>query len=36
MRADFRILDRVTTADVPIRTGGSLVVEAGKRGANPA
>jgi alkaline phosphatase D len=36
MRADFRILDRVTVADAPIRTGGSLVVEAGRRGANPA
>ena len=36
MRADFRILDRVTAADVPIRTGGSLVVEAGKRGASVA
>ena len=34
MRADFRILERVTAADAPIRTGGSLVVEAGKRGAN--
>ena len=36
MRADVRILDRVTAADMPIRTGGSLVVEAGKRGADPA
>jgi hypothetical protein len=36
MRADFRILDRVTVADAPMKTGGSLVVEAGKRGANPA
>jgi len=36
MRADFRILDRVTVADLPIRTGGSLVVEAGKRGASTA
>jgi alkaline phosphatase D len=36
MRADFRILDRVTVTDLPIRTGGSLVVEAGKRGANIA
>jgi alkaline phosphatase D len=36
MRADFRILDRVTVADAPMKTGGSLVVEAGKRGANLA
>ena len=36
MRADFRILERVTAPDQPIRTGGSLVVEAGKRGANVA
>jgi alkaline phosphatase D len=36
MRADFRILDRVTVADAPMKTGGSLVVEAGRRGANPA
>ena len=33
MRADFKILDRVTVADLPIRTGGSLVVEAGKSGS---
>ena len=33
MRADFRILDKVTTADVPVRTGGSLVVEAGRPGS---
>ena len=36
MRADFKILDRVTVHDQPIKVGGSLVVEAGKRGANPA
>ena len=36
MRADFKILDRVTVPDMPIKIGGSLVVEAGKRGANPA
>jgi len=36
MRADFKILDRVTVADQPIKTGGSLVVEAGKRGASLA
>jgi alkaline phosphatase D len=34
MRADFRILDRVTVPDVPIRTGGSLVVEAGRPGSS--
>jgi alkaline phosphatase D len=33
MRADFRILDKVTTADMPVRTGGSLVVEAGRAGS---
>ena len=32
MRADFKILDRVTVPDLPTRTGGSLVVEAGRRG----
>ena len=32
MKADFKILDRVTQADQPARTGGSLVVEAGKPG----
>jgi len=36
MRADFKILDRVTVQDAPIKVGGSLVVEAGKRGASPA
>ena len=34
MRADFKILDRVTVPDHPIRTGGSLVVEAGRPGSN--
>lgn len=33
MRADFKILDRVTVKDLPIRTGGALVVEAGKAGS---
>jgi alkaline phosphatase D len=32
MRADFKILDRVTTPDAPVRVGGSLVVEAGRPG----
>jgi alkaline phosphatase D len=32
MRADFRIVDRVTIPDQPVRTGGSLVVEAGRPG----
>ena len=31
MRADFKVLDRVTVPDSPERTGGSLVVEAGRR-----
>jgi alkaline phosphatase D len=33
MRADFKILDRVTVPDRPARIGGSLVVEAGRPGA---
>jgi alkaline phosphatase D len=33
MRADFRIVDKVTTTDAPVRTGGSLVVEAGRPGS---
>ena len=36
MRADFKILDRVTIPDAPDRIGGSLVVEAGRAGASPA
>jgi alkaline phosphatase D len=36
MRADFKVLDKVTVRDAPIRTGGSLVVEAGRRGSHPA
>ena len=31
--ADFKILDRVTIPDQPIKTGGSVVVEAGRPGA---
>ena len=34
MRADFKVLDRVTVPDSPVRTGGSLVVEAGRPGSN--
>ncbi len=34
MRADFKILDRVTVPDAVERTGGSLVVEAGRPGAS--
>ena len=33
MRADFKILDRVTIPDQPIRIGGSLVVQAGRSGS---
>jgi alkaline phosphatase D len=33
MRADFKILDRVTERDRPVRIGGSLVVEAGRPGS---
>jgi len=33
MRADFKILDKVTVPDLPVRVGGSVVVEAGKAGS---
>jgi alkaline phosphatase D len=36
MRADFKVLDRVTVNDLPVRIGGSLVVEAGRPGSHPA
>ena len=32
MRADFKVLERVTVPDSPARIGGSLVVEAGRPG----
>ena len=34
MRADFRILDKVTVRDRPIATGGSLVVQSGHAGSH--
>ena len=34
LRADFKILDRVTVPDLPARTDGSIVVEAGHPGAS--
>jgi len=34
MRAEFKILDKVTVADMPVRVGGALVVEAGRPGSN--
>jgi alkaline phosphatase D len=34
MRAEFKVLDRVTVPDAAERTGGSLVVEAGRPGAS--
>ena len=34
MRADFKILERVSVPDQPARIGGSLVVEAGRRGSS--
>ena len=34
MRADFKVLDRVTVRDQPVRIGGSLVVEAGRPGSS--
>jgi alkaline phosphatase D len=33
MRADFKILDKVTVPDLPIRVAGSLVVAAGRAGS---
>ncbi len=33
MRADFKILDRVTVPDLPAHVGGSLVVQAGRPGS---
>jgi len=33
MRADFKILEKVSVPDLPARTGGSLVVEAGRAGS---
>jgi alkaline phosphatase D len=33
MRADFRIVEKVSVPDLPIRTGGSLVVHAGRPGS---
>jgi alkaline phosphatase D len=34
MRADFKIFERVTIPDQPVRVGGSLVVEAGRPGSS--
>jgi len=36
LRADFKILDKVTIPDLPARIGGSLVVEAGRPGSQKA
>jgi alkaline phosphatase D len=33
MRAEFRVIDRVTVPGAPVRTAGALVVEAGRPGA---
>jgi alkaline phosphatase D len=33
MRAEFKVLDRVSVPNQPVRTAGSLVVEAGRPGA---
>ena len=35
MRAEFKVLDRVTVPDQPIKVGGTLVVEAGRPGSVP-
>jgi alkaline phosphatase D len=34
MRADFKVLDRVTVPDLPARVAGALVVEAGRPGGS--
>src|SRR5262252_2546367 len=34
MRADFKVFDRVSVPDQPVRIAGSLVVEAGRPGGN--
>ena len=34
MRADFKIIDKVSVPDLPARIGGSLVVQAGRPGSN--
>ncbi len=34
MRADFKVVDKVTVPDLPVRVAGSLVVEAGRPGGN--
>ncbi len=36
LRADFRIIEKVTVPGLPVRTGGSLVVKAGRPGCVPA
>lgn len=36
LRADFKVLEKVTVPDLPVRIGGSLVVEAGRPGASTA
>ena len=36
LQADFKVFDRVTVPDAPERSGGSLVVEAGRAGASLA
>jgi hypothetical protein len=32
MRADFKIIDKVSVPDLPARIGGSMVVHAGRPG----
>jgi len=34
MRADFKVVDKVSVADQPVRIAGALVVEAGRPGGN--
>jgi len=33
MRADFKVIEKVSVPDLPARTGGSLVVQAGRPGS---
>jgi alkaline phosphatase D len=36
MRADFRVVDAVRVPGAPLRTSGTMIVEAGKGGLTPA
>ena len=36
MRADFKVVDQVSAAGAPVRTGGTVIVEAGRPGGSRA